>query len=373
MRRIQLLLDDIMKRFTAANQGGDRAKALQFYQERKELLKKHKVSMLAPFAGMLLQIPLGIGMFYGTRRLLNDAEYIPEIMADGPLWLYDITAPDPLYVLPLASAACGLGALFLNPNLQGIPMLGITMQQMRKFSGGMTLTFGAVAAMWPAAMQFLFLAGSGTALLQSSLLRMNSVKRAVGIPEEFPSVRPLPTAGQTPEEAMEVYRQTQLATMQRSARSPYWSYFMSPAVKTSVLQGVIPPGFGDLSHPQGYRPRMTSAAVKAQASHSSAEPTGVASVLRFGGSEKDSQDYVSWSGLKQAPPPPPPLDDPMVANIEGEAAPSGAAVAAAASTAAPAGAALLTAQELAARKAAASAAPKSVSGKKKGGKGKRRK
>lgn len=371
MRRIQLLLDDIMKKFTAANQGGDRAKALQYYQERKDLLKKHKVSMLAPFAGMLLQIPLGIGMFYGTRRLLNDGEYIPQIMTDGPLWLFDITAPDPLYVLPLASAACGLGALFLNPNLQGIPMLGITMQQMRKFSGGMTLTFGAVAAMWPAAMQFLFLAGSGTALLQSLLLRTNVVKRAVGIPEEFPSVRPLPTAGQTPEEAMEVYRQTQLATMQRSARSPYWSYFMSPAVKTSVLQGVIPPGFGDLSHPQGYRPRMTSAAIRAQASNSSAEPTGVASVLRFGGSEKDSQDYVTWTGLKQAPPPPPPLDDPMVADLAGEA-PSGTAVAAAASTAAPAGAALLTAQELAARKAAASTTSKSVSGKKKG-KGKRRK
>ncbi len=372
MRRIQLLLDDIMKRFTAANQSGDRAKAIQYYQERKELLKKHKISMLAPLAGMLIQIPLGIGMFYGTRRLLDDAEYLPQITTDGPLWLYDITAPDPLYILPLASAACGLGALFMNPNLQGIPMLGITQQQMRKFSGGMTLTFGAVAAMWPAAMQFLFLAGSGTALLQSSLLRMNAVKRAVGIPEEFPSVRPLPTAGQTPEEAMEVYRQTQLATMQRSARSPYWSYFMSPATKTSVLQGVIPPGFGDLSHPPGYRPRMTSAAVKAQAANSSAEPTGVASVLRFGGSEKDSQDYVTWSGLKQAPPPPPPLDDPMVADL-GESAPSGTSVAAAASTAAPAGAALLTAQELAARKAASTPPPKSVSGKRKGSKGKRRK
>ena len=303
---MQLLHNELMSKFKAANERGDQQTAMQYYKERSKLLKKHGVSMAAPFYGLLFQLPLGIGFFYGVRRILNSAEYLPSITQDGPLWLYDLTVPDPYYALPLASMACGIASAFANPNQSGIPSLGVPNDQMRRFFMMTSVSFSAVTAMFPAGMQLLILSGSFTVLMQQLMVRVPFLQRLAGIPSGFPNPPPLPTAGQTPEEALEMYRASQLTAMQNAAKSPFMGFFMADEVKASIARGVIPPGFGDLSGPVG-------AAGAAAASYNANPVSGSSrAVPGLGGSSRpavqtsESGDYITWKGLQAPPPPPPP-------------------------------------------------------------------
>lgn len=66
-------------------------------QKLAELYKEQGVNPLAGCLPLLVQMPIMIGIFYGIR----DFQYA------GPasfLWMQSISAPDPLYILPVLSA-----------------------------------------------------------------------------------------------------------------------------------------------------------------------------------------------------------------------------------------------------------------------------
>ena len=70
--------------------------------ERRALHKSAGISMWKSLAP-LLQLPLG----YGTFRLMRGMAYLPVPGFDsgGLLWMTDLTQSDPLFILPVATAA----------------------------------------------------------------------------------------------------------------------------------------------------------------------------------------------------------------------------------------------------------------------------
>lgn len=67
-------------------------------KELAELYKTHKVNPLSGCLPLILQMPFLIAIFYAIR----DYQYVGE---PSFLWMSNLAAPDPIYILPVISAA----------------------------------------------------------------------------------------------------------------------------------------------------------------------------------------------------------------------------------------------------------------------------
>jgi YidC/Oxa1 family membrane protein insertase len=67
-------------------------------KEMAELYKAHKINPLSGCLPLIVQMPFLIAIFYAIR----DYQYIGE---PSFLWMSSLAAPDPLYILPVISAA----------------------------------------------------------------------------------------------------------------------------------------------------------------------------------------------------------------------------------------------------------------------------
>jgi len=86
--------------------GDDRQK---LHQAMAEIYKKEKINPLGGCLPILLQIPVFIALYY---TLIAAVE-----MRGAPWvgWIHDLTAPDPLYILPILMAATSILQVRLNP------------------------------------------------------------------------------------------------------------------------------------------------------------------------------------------------------------------------------------------------------------------
>lgn len=71
--------------------------------EMRHLIKSFGLSFPKMLTPAVLQAALGFGTFRLLRNMCHLS--IPGLDEGGVLWFTDLTIPDPLYILPLASAA----------------------------------------------------------------------------------------------------------------------------------------------------------------------------------------------------------------------------------------------------------------------------
>jgi YidC/Oxa1 family membrane protein insertase len=101
MAHVQPELQAIKLRYEALGTPS-RQEQLNFSKQMKALFSKYKVKPFRAFSAPLIQLPLFMGMFFGLKKM---PELFPEELATGGmLWFPDLTVPDPLYILPIASA-----------------------------------------------------------------------------------------------------------------------------------------------------------------------------------------------------------------------------------------------------------------------------
>ena len=71
--------------------------------QQKKIYEEAGVSLLAPIATPLAQVPTSMGMFFGIRSLCNLP--LEQLKTGGFGWITDLTIADPTYALPLAMVA----------------------------------------------------------------------------------------------------------------------------------------------------------------------------------------------------------------------------------------------------------------------------
>jgi YidC/Oxa1 family membrane protein insertase len=121
-------------------------------QERAELLRKHGMPGLGGCLPLLLQLPIFIAL---NRVLSNSIALYKTPM----LWITDLSAKDPYYILPLiVGGAMLLQALFAQP-------------QQRMSMIAMAIIFGAITASFPAGLSLYICVSTVLTVLQSALLR----------------------------------------------------------------------------------------------------------------------------------------------------------------------------------------------------------
>lgn len=88
-------LEDKMRE---ARMNRDQQAMLAVQAQKSAINRKFGIKLSATFMPLVFQIPLG----FGTFRLMRGMAYLPVPGFDegGPLWLSDLTVPDPYYIMP---------------------------------------------------------------------------------------------------------------------------------------------------------------------------------------------------------------------------------------------------------------------------------
>ncbi len=129
MRKLAPRIQALKERY-----GDDKVK---MQQATMELYKKEKVNPMGGCLPVLITMPVFYGLFFVL-------EYSLELRHAAFLWIPDLSAPDPFYILPVIYAAVMLGTQWLNPAAAGMDP---TQAKMMKV---MPLLFTVMFAFFPA-------------------------------------------------------------------------------------------------------------------------------------------------------------------------------------------------------------------------------
>lgn len=102
MQTIMPITKPLTTKMSAAAAAGDNALVMQIRSE-VQMINKRAGLKLWKSAVPLIQVPLGYGMFVLLRAMSNIP--VPGLEDGGFLWFYNLSAPDPFFILPLATSA----------------------------------------------------------------------------------------------------------------------------------------------------------------------------------------------------------------------------------------------------------------------------
>lgn len=149
MRRFQPRIAQLKERY-----GDDRQK---FQVAMMELYKKEKINPVAGCLPLLLQMPIFLALYW---VLLESVELRH---APWMLWIQDLTARDPYFILPVINIAVMYATQKLSPMTGMDPM----QQKMMQF---MPVVFGAIMIFFPAGLVLYWVTNGSLGLLQQWLL-----------------------------------------------------------------------------------------------------------------------------------------------------------------------------------------------------------
>jgi YidC/Oxa1 family membrane protein insertase len=149
MRRVQPRIEALKERY-----GDDRQK---FQMAMMELYKKEKINPMGGCLPMLVQIPIFIALYW---VLLESVElrHAPWV-----LWIHNLTAPDPYFVLP----ALNLLTMWLTQRLSPTPGMDPLQKKMMQV---MPLVFGVMFAFFPAGLVLYWATNGALGLLQQWII-----------------------------------------------------------------------------------------------------------------------------------------------------------------------------------------------------------
>jgi len=145
MRRFQPRIAQLKERY-----GDDKQK---FQMAMMELYKKEKINPVGGCLPLLLQMPVFLALFW----MLSESAELRH--APWILWINDLTARDPYFVLPVINMVLMWATTQLNPTPGMDPMQKRMMQIM-------PLVFGVMFAFFPAGLVLYWVVNAGLGLLQ---------------------------------------------------------------------------------------------------------------------------------------------------------------------------------------------------------------
>ncbi|WP_430391976.1 membrane protein insertase YidC [Dyella sp. 20L07] len=157
MRKLQPRVAALKERY-----GEDKMK---MQQAMMELYKKEKVNPMSGCLPVLVTMPV----FFGLYRVLMEAVELRHSPFFG--WIHDLSAPDPLFVLPVIYILVMLATQWLSPSAAGMDP---AQQKMMKV---MPVIFGFMFLFFPAGLVLYWVVNGATSLAQQWLIT-RSVERA---------------------------------------------------------------------------------------------------------------------------------------------------------------------------------------------------
>ncbi|PQE16425.1 mitochondrial export translocase oxa1 protein [Rutstroemia sp. NJR-2017a BVV2] len=180
MAAIKHITAPVQARMFEANRIGDNAEMLVQRQELSRIYRKAGIKLIKSFTPVL-QIPIG----YGTWKLLRAMALlpVPGLLDGGILWFYNLTVPDPYFILPIITSGI-LHLVLKKGGESGVSNIAPGVQKMLIW--GMPAISLVFTSFMPAAVQLSFLVSSLMSASQSAVIRNTSFRR-------WANMTPLPT------------------------------------------------------------------------------------------------------------------------------------------------------------------------------------
>ncbi|KAF8346528.1 60Kd inner membrane protein-domain-containing protein [Amanita rubescens] len=164
---------------TKIKQKGDTLALQKQVLKMKKMYDDAGVNMGTTFLSPFIQVPVTLGVFFGVKTMCQLP--VPQLTHSGLSILQDLTVPDPYMILPIAFCAAvnlqiSVGTAELN--LNGRPGMAHLMNGLRILS-----VLGIfVMNSFPSGLLVSLLVTSMATTIQSLVLQIPAVRRAVGIP-----------------------------------------------------------------------------------------------------------------------------------------------------------------------------------------------
>lgn len=190
MAHLQPELTQIKNRYEALG-APSRQDQLQFSKNMKALFDKYQVKPMRAFLAPALQLPLFMGMFFGLKKM--PTIYPDELATGGMFWFTDLTAADPLYILPIASSGTFLLLVEMGKDqmLAQDPARGQLMLNVFRI---MSLAMLPVCFNLDSAMLCYWTVNNVVTMGQTAFLKAPTVRKQLGIWDP-----PKPVPGREPE------------------------------------------------------------------------------------------------------------------------------------------------------------------------------
>lgn len=166
-----------------------RQEQLQYSNQMKALFKRYNVNPLKSILAPAVQLPMFLGMFFGLKKM--PGLFPGELSNSGMFWFIDLTVPDPLYILPVLSAATFLGLIEIGKEQMLLQSPGQQGQLILNLFRFMAVASLPVCVSFEAAMLCYWTTNNAITMGQTALLKAVPVRKYFGIWEA-----PKPVPGQ---------------------------------------------------------------------------------------------------------------------------------------------------------------------------------
>lgn len=182
------LKDDIARRREAvmeAARTGDRFLAAQRQNEMQSFMRNAGIAPMRVLIGPLVQFPVFISFFVSIRRLATSD---PTMATEGLAWFTDLSAQDPIYILPVICGATLMAMTELGGDTGSTAMTPQMKLGMRIISAAsIPLTYW-----FPAAVFCYWIPNNIFSLSLGATMRLPNVKKSLGLivdPATIPGTR----------------------------------------------------------------------------------------------------------------------------------------------------------------------------------------
>ncbi|GKV11159.1 hypothetical protein SLEP1_g22438 [Rubroshorea leprosula] len=171
--------------------GMDPTAVAEGQKEMKKIFQEYGVTPFTPLKGLFIQGPIFISFFLAIS---NMAEKVPSFKTGGAYWFTDLTTPDSLYILPIATGLTFLITVECNmqEGMEGNPAAG-TMKQFSRVLAVLTVPFTST---FPKAIFCYWITSNLFSLGYGLVLKVPGVKKALGVPDipvPPPNAQPQPS------------------------------------------------------------------------------------------------------------------------------------------------------------------------------------
>lgn len=144
--------------------------------EMAELMKRNGAHPLKPLMAGFAQAPFMITFFMALRRI---GETFPDVAQGGILWFHDLSVPDPLYILPIASALTMLATIELSSSVGN---QGTRAKVFKNIFRGVAVIMVPFTATFPAALFMYWIPSNIITLVVNQLFKTDWGMRTFKIP-----------------------------------------------------------------------------------------------------------------------------------------------------------------------------------------------
>jgi YidC/Oxa1 family membrane protein insertase len=178
MAHMQPEMQALKKKMDSLGSNVDQETQMKFGLQMRALMKKYDCNPFSSLLAPIVQIPVFMGMFFGLRKM---PQYFgPDMSNEGILWFHDLTAYDPYYVLPVASAMTMLASVEMNKAQMVATNPGHGQFLVNAFRS-MSIVMVPAIATFPASLNLYWLVNNTFTAVQAWLFQNKKVRKALGI------------------------------------------------------------------------------------------------------------------------------------------------------------------------------------------------